>query len=296
MDAEFMLVDGQDHGYTDVMHAAVVSAIGRILTDAPDGDLGYLSVAVDRDHAGSDVQLTTAAEVTAIESDKAGGFRVAYLIDSQEKTIDFELQDYVANYESYLKQDGDRSYWLWNPVTFSRVPKYDHFDVRAWEVDEYVAGSTSQLASQKRGFTIFGTPTATSNLPTGTATYTGRAYGQTYAVGSSGPQRVGSLRGALTLDADFAQGVIEGSIDNIAYTPRGQPSMSTAGEFMVGNGAITDNAFTADLTGMHDYTNFAGNMEGQFFGPAAEEVGGVMSGAFGTTNETMLGYFGASGP
>ena len=290
-----MLVDGEVHDYTDPMHAAVVSAIGRILTDAPDGDLGYLSVAVNRDHAGSDVRLTTAAEVTAIESDKTGGFRVAYLIDGQEKTIDFEFQDYVANEESYLKQDGDRSYWLWNPVTFSGVAKYDHFDVRAWEVVENVAGSTTQLASQTRGFTIFGTPTATSDLPTGTATYTGRAYGQTYTVGSSGPRRVGNIYGALTLDADFAQGVIEGSIDNMEYAPRRQPLMPTAGEFAIGNGAITDNAFTADLTGMHDYADFRGDMEGRFFGPAAEEVGGVMGGTFGTTNETMLGYFGASG-
>ena len=295
VDAEFMLVDGEDHGYTDAMHAAVVSAVGRILTDAPDGDLGYLSVAVDRDHAGSDVQLTTAAEVTAIESDKTGGFRVAYLIDGQEKTIDFELQDYVPSYESYLKQDGDRSYWLWNLATYSGVPKYDHFDVRAWEVDEYVAGSTSQLVSQKRGFTIFGTPTATSDLPAGTATYTGRAYGQTFTVDSSGPRRVGSLTGALTLDANFAQGMIEGSIYDMEYNPRGQPSVSTAGEFTIGNGAITDNAFTADLTGMHDYADFRGDMEGRFFGPAAEEVGGVMGGTFNTTNETMLGYFGASG-
>ena len=69
--------------------------------------------------------------------------------------------------------------------------------------------------------------------------------------------------------------------------------MST-GELAISNGAISGNEFTADLAGSIDPGTFDGDMSGQFFGPAAAEVGGVMSGEYAKPGETVVlhGFFG----
>ena len=69
---------------------------------------------------------------------------------------------------------------------------------------------------------------------------------------------------------------------------------SVVGEVAISNGAISGNEFTADLAGSIDPGTFDGDMSGQFFGPAAVEVGGVMSGEYAKPGETVVlhGFFG----
>ena len=76
----------------------------------------------------------------------------------------------------------------------------------------------------------------------------------------------------------------------------------------ISNGMIDAGGFTADWAGsgpmnaMRNETvsGFAGTMVGEFYGPAAEEVGGVMRGqraADGSSSGQILrGVFGASQP
>ena len=59
---------------------------------------------------------------------------------------------------------------------------------------------------------------------------------------------------------------------------------------MLQNGTIANNELSAELVGRHDVADFTGNMTGQFFGPSAAEVGGVIDGE--ATDTVYEGWFG----
>ena len=102
----------------------------------PEGDLSFLSSAVHRDFSRSRVTLSSTAEVTAIESDGAGGYRVTYSVGGVKETVHLDAANDLGSFPtastSYHERIGDRSYFLWNPDSYSAVPEFDHFDVRAW--------------------------------------------------------------------------------------------------------------------------------------------------------------------
>ena len=50
----------------------------------------------------------------------------------------------------------------------------------------------------------------------------------------------------------------------------------------------------ADLSCTQDHADFNGAMTGQFFGPAAAEVGGVLQGTRTGDNSVVYGYFGGT--
>ena len=269
----------------------------RLDSTVPEGDLSVLSAAFDRDFSGTTVQLTDTAEVASIESDDAGGFRVTYLVDGVEQEIHLEARDYGSNPDSsisYNDRIGDRSYWLWNPVSYSLVPEFDYFDVRAWTVQDFEAGSTA-LSRSRRGFAVYGSPIEAADLPSGTATYAGRMYADSFPVDDPDFAAIDGARGSLTLNVDFGQSTVGGMIDNVDYRAAGQSSyVATNGHIMIENGMIADSGFTADLTGVQDHADFTGDMEGQFYGPAAAEVGGVLKGTNSAQNTVTTGYFGGS--
>ena len=272
-------------------------------SSVPEGDLSILSVALDRDHSepGVGAGLSTTAEVTAIASDNAGGFRVTYSVDGEEQEIHLEARDYGAHPVSpsgYYERIDDRSYWFWNPASYSLVPEYDYFDVRAWSVtDEEVGGSAAaDLTAARRGFAVYGSPTETSDLPSTTASYSGRVYAETHLVNDPEPSTArGVARGSLTLNANFGTSTVSGVIDEVEYRAAGQSSYAASdGHMTIGSGVIADSGFTADLTGTQDFANFTGDMDGQFYGPEAAEVGGVLEGTHSAENFVLTGYFGGT--
>ena len=272
-------------------------------SSVPEGDLSILSVALDRDHSepGVGAGLSTTAEVTAIASDNAGGFRVTYSVDGEEQEIHLGARDYGAHPvspSSYYERIDDRSYWFWNPASYSLVPEYDYFDVRAWSVtDEEVGGTAAAaLTAARRGFAVYGSPTETSDLPSTTASYSGRVYAETHLVNDPEPSTArGVVRGSLTLNANFGTSTVSGMIDEVEYRAAGQSSYAASdGHMTIGSGAIADSGFTADLTGTQDFANFTGDMDGQFYGPEAAEVGGVLEGTHSTENFVLTGYFGGT--
>ena len=54
------------------------------------------------------------------------------------------------------------------------------------------------------------------------------------------------------------------------------------------------NQLTADLTGQQSQAGFTGDMTGQFFGPAAAEVGGILEGTNTGDSSVVHGYFGGT--
>ena len=270
---------------------------GRQLdSTVPEGDLSVLSVAVDRDFSGLNAHIDDVAEVAAIESDDVGGFRVTYLVDGVEQEIHLEARDYGSHPDfstNYHDRIGDRSYWLWNPVSYSLVPEFDYFDVKGWSVQDWEAGSTASLHIS-RGFAVYGSSTEAADLPSGTATYAGRMYAETQPLDDPGGAARGFARGSLTLNVDFGQSTVGGMIDNMYSRAPGQSYAATNGHIMIENGMIADSGFIADLTGAQDHADFTGDMEGQFYGPAAAEVGGVLKGTYSAQNRVATGYFGGS--
>lgn len=119
--------------------------------------------------------------------------------------------------------------------------------------------------------------------------------------------------GALALNADFDNSEVDGLIDQLSMQvgdfSESAQALGTGNSIGISNGVITDSGFTADWAGVDTDPNtpldetirdFAGTMLGQFYGPAAEEVGGVMNGHRGPMGSLpdlyFNGAFGASQP
>jgi hypothetical protein len=117
---------------------------------------------------------------------------------------------------------------------------------------------------------------------TGTATYNGFMDGY-YA---NGANKIWSLTGSTNLTADFAAAKITGEVNNISAL--GSLGTSSFGNIAI-SGDIAGDTFsgTASSTGLNGVipgnTSLSGSTLGQFYGPNAVEVGGVirMSGGGG---------------
>ena len=113
--------------------------------------------------------------------------------------------------------------------------------------------------------------------------------------------------GDLSLEADFDGSTVSGTIDGVASHPgnEGDFVLAPGNSIAISNGMIDAGGFTADwrqgrMNAARNETvsGFAGTMVGEFYGPAAEEVGGVMRGqrAADGSSSGSRGVFGASQP
>ena len=98
------------------------------------------------------------------------------------------------------------------------------------------------------------------------------------------------------MTADFAASGVAGTLS----VTRKQLGRGTA--YVAGSGGATFNAqisgnqlTASDLTGTGDLAGFQnGGVRGAFFGPEAEELGGVFDAQDTTGNRVISGYFGAT--
>ena len=154
-----------------------------------------------------------------------------------------------------------------------------------------------------RAYAVLGAETrdeALASLPT--ATYNGRA--RLDAVPDTGFVNNGTsrtrVRGDVTMMADFGAGTINGTLSDIT-TQTGDDGLelSIAGSVAMNTARFNVNGFRSSLTG--DSTLAASGLtlgsgstySGAFYGPAAEEVGGVLSatGTFEGENYNAVGFF-----
>jgi len=146
-----------------------------------------------------------------------------------------------------------------------------------------------------KGLMVYGDGTEVADLPAGTASYDGRVFMFGYPSDDPrGGEYEVDARGSLTLMADFASGDVTGSIQDLEARLGNEPYESDPAVIAISNGAISGNEFTADLGYSDQEATFDGDMAGQFFGPAAAEVGGVLSGTLVEPEETIVyhGFFG----
>ena len=142
-----------------------------------------------------------------------------------------------------------------------------------------------------RPFWTTGVRTDAADLPAGTATYVGYMGAANFSQVDSSSTVRHSLRGDLSLTANFDASTLEGAITNIGKRwreprPRVWIDLPDTTSFDIVDGQIANGQFTATLTGvdtndsapLHDSVRgYVGDVLGEFYGPAAEEVGGVIS-------------------
>jgi hypothetical protein len=262
-----------------------------------DGERIPLSVGVERDYSALQVEMTDTATVTAIEGDGSGGFHVTYQVDGTPQRVHLEASDYGSDpgFPRLYASDGENSPYALFDMTdsFSQSPEFDHFNAQGWGVTAYDADGGDENVRQ--GMMVYGNRTEVADLPAGTASYEGRMFAFGNPSDNADSSAEFRIRGGLTLMADFADSEVSGSIHDIET--RANPTsqyVSSTDELAVSNGVITGSEFTADVAGPVSPGTVDGGMTGQFFGPAAAEVGGVMTGEYTVAGDTIVlhGFFG----
>ena len=159
--------------------------------------------------------------------------------------------------------------------------------------------------SQGRMSFVFGV--RNEELPMGTATYHGEFDIRTWEMADPDSDRRQFITGTMRIVANFDMRALEGRVYRIRGSEPGDDTRSvwpTSG-FTLTNGRIVNGQFTATLTGVDSDPNtafdesvrgFMGHVLGEFYGPNAEEVGGVVSAirdVAGTADDRVLyGFIG----
>ena len=290
----------------------------------PGGETEFapLSVAFLRQYNGLDRGVRSpdlgAAYVKSISADGMGGVRLVYVLDGEESVAQFEADQY-GNVDPccWVAQASDRNVWLWSHTdSFSEDPddpaatdRTDGSSFNAYFDALNVSIDGARPHRYDMSF-VYGARTTPENLPMGTAAYEGGFSANVHYVDDPGGGSDSWMWGDLSLEADFDGSTVSGTIDGVASPPWnvGDLVLAPGNSIAISNGMIDAGGFTADWAGsgpmnaMRNETvsGFAGTMVGEFYGPAAEEVGGVMRGqraADGSSSGQILGgVFGASQP
>ena len=258
------------------------------------------------------------AYVKSVSSDGERGFRVTFVIDGREALVHLPAHR-IAGTNFYGGAQGSLvaySLWSWTD-SFQADPDdsaatdrtdgpsyYDYFDINGWQA------GTSGIGNF-RGFMTYGARTPPENLPSGSATYEGRLRAEVWGADASSWGTQTWVRGTLHLEADFDDGEMTGRIDALHFQPQGADRYPLpAGNVIdIASVPIGDARFIADWKGNDPNENamphetiggFTGTLTGEFYGPTADEVGGVLSGRRAATASTpeqfLTGGFGGSQP
>ena len=292
----------------------------------PDGeeDFSALSAAVWRDYHNqvSAQPDLGSAYVKSVSSDGEGGFRVTFVIDGRESRAHFPVHRVRGNLLQGGAQDSLVAYSLWSwtdsflvdpddPGATDRThgaSYYDYFDINGWQAGRFGSGLF-------RGFMTYGARTLPGNLPMGSASYEGRFRAEIWREDSPfwDTQRTHTwVRGTVHLEANFDDGEVSGRVDALRTQPPGANAYGPLPEgnvIDIASAPIGEAEFTAEWVGIDPNENvaphesisgFSGTLIGEFYGPAADEVGGVLSGRRAATDTTpeqfLIGGFGGLQP
>ena len=212
---------------------------------------------------------------------------ITYVVGGVEETVSFTSADVVETYVNGV--DFERMDGTWASADYSQE-----------ELVRLVTG-----AGQYRFYATAGIRTDADSLPSGTAEYSGYFRGDSYLSTDPGNTARVDYAGDISLMANFDEHTLSGSVDGIRSRSRDSSGTRLPWEdlpdttgFMIHDGQIVDGQFTASLTGMDSNANapmdmtvdgFEGGMLGEFYGPEAEEVGGVFNATRG--DRVLAGSF-----
>lgn len=278
-----------------------------------------LSAAIHRDFLGADSGAAHpslgGAYVKSVAGDGAAGFRVALVIDRRESLVHFRAEETNARNVA-LGEAGDNltAYTLFpwthsfradpNDPSTDGSYTYDYLDLKGW-----TAGAVAW--NQIRGFVAYGARTMSENL-SGQAGYQGRVQAEFWNADDPNWNTQTRLLGMLHLQANLDAGEISGRIDELLAQAPGaatyQP-MAAGNVIDIASTPIDAGRFIAAWVGNDPNVNaapdetirgFSGNLLGEFYGPTAEEIGGVIGGRRAATDSTpeqfLIGGFHGSQP
>lgn len=201
-----------------------------------------------------DLEMTLRPTSGAVKADitvRDGGAAYSFASDWSDSSV-------FVNKDAFAVIKEVNSVPSYAATTMTEDDGYNYLSWGAWSTELVATPNTSVMDGSHW---IAGTLTPTTSMPTtGTATYTGQVRGTAHEGGA-----LHALNGSTNLTANFGTGNISGQM-NIRYANTGA---AYATSHMSGV-TISGNRFGGSLSGADN----AGVIQGGFFGPAAQEVGG----------------------
>ena len=250
------------------------------------------------------VELATDLFVKSIHRNASGAYVIDYVLDGADEQVTIPLDNCPSGCRATV-----------NGRTFAIYSVTGDDDDMATMEDglgefEYLAshlGFFQPEATQHRTWFVFGV--RTEDLPMGTATYHNKFRVRTWETANDDINQRQRIRGVMRIVANFDMRALEGRVYAVEGAPRGASSADRVywptSSFTLTDGRIVNGQFTATLTGVDSDPNtpldesvrdFMGQVLGEFYGPNAEEVGGVVTATrdvAGTADDRVLyGYFG----
>ena len=281
------------------------STLKATLAD-PDNVIPVLATTLVR-HRGRDergVELADEFFVKSIRRNASGEYVLNYVLfgADEQVTIPNNAADCADGCRTTVN---GRDFSFWNATN-------DDDDMASFEdgLGEYEYFASHRIYyqpedSQGRMWFVFGV--RNENLPMGTATYHGELDTRTWERDDPSSDARQFISGTMRIVANFDMRALEGRVYRIRGTEPGGDTRSTwaTSSFTLTNGRIVNGQFTATLTGVDSDPNapldesvkdFMGHVLAEFYGPNAEEVGGVVSATrdvAGTADDRVLyGYIG----
>ncbi len=278
-----------------------------------------LSVHVRRNYAADARGVSSpeddSAYIESIVRTSTGKIVVSYVLEGERASIDFDTSEITA-FDSVFGEtthDGHRyAVQLYTDLGTADAPApRDYVATARWYTFEQRPGVSPYDGIVYEFFGTYGVRTPSEPLSAlGSASYEGNILGNVWDTGDPN-RRTGSelLEGRLSLSADLDSGDIGGQVTDFTRFDRdathlGRQPLSDTNVIEI-TGSIMDGRFAADWEGHdgggtpaeHSVGGFTGTMLGEFYGPAGEEVGGVLRGhrdATATTPEQIFnGFFSA---
>ena len=310
-----------------VVGGFVASPLGSWYADGDQDTLASLeglafspmSVHVRRNYAADARGVSSpdddSAYIESIVRTSTGKIVVSYVLNGERTSIDFETRE-IGSYDSIFGETTHEGHayavQLYTDLGTADAPApRDYMATARWYTFEQRPGVSPYDGIVYEFFGTYGVRTPSEPLSAlGSASYEGNILGNIWDTGDPN-RRTGSelLEGSLSLRADLNSGEIGGQVTDVTMLDRDatnlgrQPLADTNVIDIAGH--IMDGRFTADWEG-HDsggapaedsVGGFTGTMLGEFYGPAGEEVGGVLRGrrdATATTPEQIFnGFFSA---
>ena len=230
--------------------------------------------------------------VQHVASDGDGGFRVTIqgTDDAVQRTVHFPADSFVP----YDDGDGGSYEVEFTEGLYSyrfglHGPKDDFEDAERTDGSPWHAYATVFELQERNidlmAFFAFGAKTPAGGLPNaGAAIYSGRLKMEAPATDLSEWYRYG---GDLRLEADFGEGTVSGTVDDMESRVRGDSwsDMPDGNRMDILNGRIADGRLAADWEGqgpegapLETMRGFVGTVNGIFHGPEGEEIAGVLDG------------------
>lgn len=278
-----------------------------------------VSVHVRRNFAEDERGVTSpeddSAYIESVLRTSTGRIVVSYVLEGKRTSVDFETSN-IASFDSIFGQtthDGHvYAVQIYTDLGTDEEPApRDYVATARWFTYERRPGVSPFDGTVFEFFGTFGARTRTDALmDLGSASYEGNILGNIWDTGD--PSRTTGrdlLRGNLFLDANLDDGAIGGEVrdfrrfDPDADSPAWEALADTnlfeiAGSIAAGRfTAVWDGQDSGETPTVDSVDGFTGTMLGEFYGPAGEEVGGVLRGHRDATDsapeQIFNGFFSA---